>query len=123
MGFAFQALQRPCSTLLDVHGDRWEWNDPSQIGKFSLVAKAGQIPFDSIVPGHQCCCTRQAYRPVWRNQCSASEGWESLCREESERNGNGCQFFEHGGFLLQLIVFLFRASFTWTLSLRRKFPL
>src|SRR6266568_5636155 len=56
--------------LLNVHGYCWQGNNPSQVGKISLVAKAAYIPFDSSVPGHQGCCAREANGAVRRNQGS-----------------------------------------------------
>src|SRR6266700_1504231 len=53
MGFAEEALQRPCAALLDLDGYGRERYDPAQVGDISLVSEAGHIVFDSVVPCNQ----------------------------------------------------------------------
>ena len=81
MGFKGEALQRPCSALLDLQGDRWQGNDPSQVGEVSLVAKAGQVALDPIMPGDQRGGTSEADGAVGSDQRSAGKSGEGLHHE------------------------------------------
>ena len=53
MGFAEEALQRPCAALLDLDGYGRERYDPTQVRDISLVSEAGHIVLDPVVPCNQ----------------------------------------------------------------------
>src|SRR5437016_6334829 len=100
MGFAEEALQRPCAALLDLDGYGRERYDPTQVRDISLVSEAGHIVFDPVVPCNQGGGALQANGPIGSNQSSTGEDRLRLQNKECKGRYEDSKSFQHPGFLL-----------------------
>src|SRR5207302_5772821 len=84
MGLAEEPLKRPASTLFDFVGDGRQRDDPAKARGLAVVAKAGQVPLDAVVPGDQRSRLLEPNRAVGGDQATAGGRGKGLREEDRQ---------------------------------------